>query len=224
VPFAPCRARMRPSFSKDHRRRPCEHAHTPEELSARLFRCVRCQALALICSCCDHGQVYCSDSCAEEARRQSQREARRRYQESNKGRLAHAERQSRYREKLMAQPITPAPAEDAVAALAVDGCAPRPRDDHSWREARTADHPEQAKWRARRVHAEASDISCHKQIVTDHPSPPTPTDGFVALDAAGTRPSRCDWCGRPCSRSVRLTFLRRRRRRSGTRRANGHPT
>ena len=212
MPLAPCRPRMRTSFSKAQRRRPCEHEHAAEELLARLFRCALCSLLALICSCCDRGHVYCSHRCAQRARRQHRSEAGKRYQTTKTGRLNHAARQARHRERkkrLTAQPITPAPAGGVVAAVAV---------------ACQADHPEPAKLLARPVLAEAAGISRDQQIVTHHPSPPPPTDDVIPLDAAGTRLSRCDWCGRPCSRFVRLTFLRRRRRRSGGRRADDHPS
>jgi hypothetical protein len=92
------RARMRAPCSKSRGRRPCAHEHASAEASARLLACERCRALVLICSCCDHGQIYCGN-CAEEARRQSVRAAGKRYQATKKGRLAHAARQSAYRAK-----------------------------------------------------------------------------------------------------------------------------
>ena len=52
---------------------------------------------ALICSCCDRGQIYCAGDCAARARRRRERDAGRRYQTSRRGRLAHAERTRRYR-------------------------------------------------------------------------------------------------------------------------------
>ena len=65
--------------------------------SARLFMCAECRAQALICSCCDRGQIYCAGDCAARARRRTRRDAGRRYQTSRRGRLAHAERSRRYR-------------------------------------------------------------------------------------------------------------------------------
>ena len=51
--------------------------------------CVReCRAQALICSCCDRGQVYCAGDCAQRARHRSQTAAGRRYQSSRRGRHA----------------------------------------------------------------------------------------------------------------------------------------
>jgi hypothetical protein len=65
--------------------------------SARLFMCAGCHAQALICSCCDRGQIYCAGACAAQARQRARRDAGRRYQTSRRGRLAHAERSRRYR-------------------------------------------------------------------------------------------------------------------------------
>ncbi len=69
--------------------------HTP-----RLFSCMRCHAQALICSHCDRGQIYCGSECASAARTQSCRLAEKRYQLTPKGKMKHALRQRRYRERL----------------------------------------------------------------------------------------------------------------------------
>ena len=71
---------------------------SPESRSARLFLCSRCRAQTKICSCCDRGQEYCTD-CAAPARQEAQRRASERYQLSFQGRLKHAARQRRYRER-----------------------------------------------------------------------------------------------------------------------------
>jgi hypothetical protein len=68
-----------------------------EEASCRMFLCARCRCQALVCRRCDHGQIYCVGTCAQEARRDRQREARRRYQATPHGRALHAERSRRYR-------------------------------------------------------------------------------------------------------------------------------
>jgi hypothetical protein len=57
----------------------------------------------VICSHCDRGNRYCGKQCAQTARRQSQREAARRYQASRRGRFAHAARQRRYRRRRSAK-------------------------------------------------------------------------------------------------------------------------
>jgi len=67
--------------------------------SARLFQCLGCQRQVIICRQCDRGQSYCAQGCAQQARRASLRQAGRRYQQSFQGRLNHALRQRRYRQK-----------------------------------------------------------------------------------------------------------------------------
>jgi len=67
------------------------------QASARFFLCAACRIPVLVCSGCDRGQIYCAGGCSQRRRRQSQREAGRRYQSSRRGRLAHAERSRRYR-------------------------------------------------------------------------------------------------------------------------------
>ena len=68
-----------------------------DAMPARLFLCAGCRVQALICSCCDRGQIYCSGNCAQQARHRSLRSAGQRYQASRKGRLSHAARAARYR-------------------------------------------------------------------------------------------------------------------------------
>lgn len=77
---------------KDLCRSGCEGNMDP-----RLFLCGRCRRQVLICRRCDRGQLYCGHECALEVRRTRQRETRRRYQASDRGRKMHAERSRRYR-------------------------------------------------------------------------------------------------------------------------------
>ena len=63
----------------------------------RLFLCARCRTQALICGYCDRGQIYCAGDCARGARRRTLHDAGRRYQDSHRGRRAHAARTARYR-------------------------------------------------------------------------------------------------------------------------------
>jgi hypothetical protein len=44
-----------------------------EAASARLFICAECRAQALICSCCDRGQIYCAGDCGPLAGRRDRR-------------------------------------------------------------------------------------------------------------------------------------------------------
>ena len=76
--------------------KPCRSGRE-ENLHPRLFLCLRCREQVVICSRCDRGQVYCGRECASEVRRSRQRQARRRYQASERGRQMHADRSRRYR-------------------------------------------------------------------------------------------------------------------------------
>jgi hypothetical protein len=69
------------------------------QVTGRLFVCARCRVQVLICSACDHGQIYCAGDCSQISRRASVCEAGRRYQRTRKGRFAHAERSRRYRQR-----------------------------------------------------------------------------------------------------------------------------
>ncbi len=73
------------------------------EANARLFNCVRCHSQAIICSCCDRGNIYCCSKCSETARKKSLREADQRYQNSIKGKHKHADRQRHYRQRLASE-------------------------------------------------------------------------------------------------------------------------
>ncbi len=66
---------------------------------ARLYNCSRCHSQVTICRQCDRGNVYCGQ-CAPLARTETRRRAATRYQASFQGRLNHAARQRRYRERL----------------------------------------------------------------------------------------------------------------------------
>jgi hypothetical protein len=77
-------------------RRTCA-AERVEESSCRMFLCARCRCQVLVCRRCDRGQIYCAGTCAQQARRDRQREARRRYQATPRGRALHTERNRRYR-------------------------------------------------------------------------------------------------------------------------------
>jgi hypothetical protein len=180
---------MRAPCSKSRGRRPCAHEHAPVETSARLFACERCRTLVLICSCCDRGQIYCAKGCAEEARRQSARASGKRYQASKKGRLAHAARQSAYRDKRKNVPHQARPNE-VVPAGQVGRCY-------------------RASWYGRRVHVERSGLLRKKKLVTHHGSPRRPAHDVVPANATATGFSHCHWCGRLCSPFFRSAFLRR---------------
>jgi hypothetical protein len=72
-------------------------SHSADEACCRMFLCARCRSQVLVCRRCDRGQIYCVGTCAQEARHDHQREARRRYQATLRGRTMHAARNRRYR-------------------------------------------------------------------------------------------------------------------------------
>lgn len=78
-------------------RQTCGGLECVEESSCRMFLCSRCRCPVLVCRRCDRGQIYCAGTCAQKARRHRQREARRDYQATPRGRALHAERNRRYR-------------------------------------------------------------------------------------------------------------------------------
>lgn len=68
-----------------------------DEAVCRFFLCGLCRRQAFVCRPCDRGQIYCSETCARQARRDRQREARRRHQATPRGRAMHANRNRCYR-------------------------------------------------------------------------------------------------------------------------------
>ena len=112
--FTPC-----PILSSTHRPR------SPMEPPGRRYLCARCRSAVLICSRCDRGHRYCAGGCAEAARTGSLRAAGQRYQASPRGRIAHAERQRRYRARqaIVTHHGSPPPAPPAL--LRPDPTAPK---------------------------------------------------------------------------------------------------
>jgi len=69
----------------------------PMNPSARLFHCARCHCQVIVCRHCDHGNVYCANGCAVDARTTSLRRAAKRYRSTRRGRHSNADRQRRFR-------------------------------------------------------------------------------------------------------------------------------
>ena len=69
--------------------------------AGRLSTCAlgTCRRLFAVCGPCDRGRRYCSPDCARASRGGQLRRAGQRYQATERGRLAHAARQARYRER-----------------------------------------------------------------------------------------------------------------------------
>ena len=77
-----------------------------DSLRQRFCHAPGCRTLFFVCKRCDRGQRYCSPKCRQESRRQQFREASCRYQQSERGRLAHLQRQRRYRKKCSKVSVT----------------------------------------------------------------------------------------------------------------------
>lgn len=69
----------------------------------RQKRCVFCQSIFWICRSCDHGDRYCRFFCRQSARLEQRRQANRRHQRSQEGRLDHRDRQRAYRARRRAR-------------------------------------------------------------------------------------------------------------------------
>jgi hypothetical protein len=64
-----------------------------------MFLCARCRTQVVLCSRCDRGNRYCGPACWRLARNAARRETARRYQRSRRGRLTHAARSRRWRQR-----------------------------------------------------------------------------------------------------------------------------
>lgn len=69
----------------------------PMKKIARHYLCHFCHHKVIICHACDRGNIYCGTTCSQLGRRASRRAADQKYQNNQKGKLKHAERQRRYR-------------------------------------------------------------------------------------------------------------------------------
>ncbi len=66
---------------------------------ARLYLCARCRIQVILCSRCDRGNRYCGRACWRQARTEARRQAAQRYQRSWRGRVFHAQRSRRWRQR-----------------------------------------------------------------------------------------------------------------------------
>jgi len=99
----------------------CDTAQA-EAISGRLFVCAGCRDQVIICSCCDHGQIYCNHGCASRARRETVVAAGQRYQKTPRGGRMHAARQGRYRarqERVTHHGSPKPPADDLLPPVAM---------------------------------------------------------------------------------------------------------
>ena len=88
--------------------------------SARLFLCARCRDQVLLCSHCDHGQLYCSRACSFAGRRERRQQSAQRYQDSRGGRLKHAARTACWRTRRRSRHL--ASAGDDIDKVTHQGC------------------------------------------------------------------------------------------------------
>jgi hypothetical protein len=70
---------------------------------ARLYLCARCRVQVVLCSRCDRGNRYCGWACSRQARQEARRQAAQRYQRSWRGRITHAQRSRRWRQRRAAR-------------------------------------------------------------------------------------------------------------------------
>jgi len=160
--------------------------------------CVRCCAPELVCSHCNRVQVCCATGCSATARRQTQRDACRRYRDSLSGRFHHAARTRCWRVRQAAlTTYTPMPAATKVSPSAAQSVT------HQGSRSGASDDvlviPQQR---------------LHRRYTTSHaePSPPAarprrPCRHARSLAAPPpiTLPTwRCHWCRTPCAARVRL--------------------
>jgi len=155
------------------------------DMPASLFLCARCREQVLLCSHCDRGQRYCGRSCSSATRRANQRDAGRRYQRGVDGRIKHAARQRRWRqrrrERCALGPVThhgsPQPTSDAP----LPACPAEPVDPHP---SAARDDAHEPRW-------------CRRCAM---PLPPRVRQGFLRRRRAAAGAHLAAWPPRPRAR------------------------
>ncbi len=158
-------------------------------ISARQFICARCGRQEVVCSACDRGRRYCCSECSLQARRASLRRAGCRYQSSRAGRVAHAQRARRYRQRRRWASPPPTPLEP-VLAPAPPPLAPPPPPTASFPSSR----PNSVTHQSSRA-APGGDVLAAKFDELVEPEAPAPW--------------RCGWCARAGCGELRGKFLGR---------------
>jgi hypothetical protein len=149
--------------------------------SGRLYRCAGCGRQVIICRRCDRGNRYCGVTCRQQARRQRQKEARQRYQQSWKGRRKAAQRQQRYRDRGKQKVTHQSPQPGAPGAQ---------RGVSQQRSAEQQTAKEQS----------------HDATGSPHP-PVEPAPPGAGAKEEEPPVVRCALCGRRCSEYIRLRSL-----------------
>lgn len=179
------------------------------DLPARRFVCARCRAPVLVCSHCDRGQIYCAAGCAATARRQSQREAGRRYQDSRPGRVNHAARTRRWRQRKAALAMSPMSWATSVAPCAAQSVTHQGSPTSASDAVLTLSSSMPA---AAAAPAPAAPVQPCTAVTTRNTSTATTPASSAADGPPNTSPTwRCRWCRTPCAARVRLDFLRHSR-------------
>ena len=88
----------------------------PLDSPARLFLCVGCRMQVVLCSRCDRGNRYCSRACWRQKHDLARRDAASRYQRSGGGRVRHAARSRRWRERIALRAVQRG-TDDAAGAV-----------------------------------------------------------------------------------------------------------
>ena len=186
------------------------------DVPAQRFVCARCRAPVLVCGHCDRGQIYCAAGCAATARRQSQREAGQRYQDSLPGRFKHAARSRCWRQRKAALAISLMPPAISVAPRAAQSLthqgSPTSASDavlsvSSLMPAAAATPSPAAPVQPCRAVTITITITTSNTYTATTPASLAAVTGLpIALPAW-----RCHWCRTPCAARVRLDFLRHSR-------------
>jgi hypothetical protein len=178
-----------------------------------MVRCGQCQALFYLCRRDDRGQRYCPGRCQELARQRSRKEARRRHQRSELGRLDHCDAQRRYRARRVMDQGSKKLARTARVCRA---SAPDPSMvDATASDARTHETHDEASPMHSATEKPPRSLTLHRQVAA----------ALHRATRAATHPPqhlasvRCAVCSRP-GRFVREGFVRPPRRARRGRRAH----
>ena len=158
--------------------------------SARLYLCACCRVQVILCSRCDRGNRYCGRQCRHRAREQARRETAQRYQRSWRGRVAHAQRSRRWRQRRAAR--------DAACGTGVDAH----NVTHQGSRAEVASAP-LAAWTHDSATAAPADTAA------DITAQGSPQELAIATLPAFARCWACRRCGQRQPAALRLGFVRR---------------
>ena len=149
-----------------------------------------CRVQVILCSRCDRGNRYCGRACRRQARTEARRQAAQRYQRSWRGRVCHAQRSRRWRQRRAAR--------DAVGAAGADA----QNVTHQGSQLGMASAP-LAVW----IHDSAT--ACVAGTTADITAPSAPPEPGIATPAAtSTAGWACRRCGARQPAALRQGFVR----------------